>query len=68
MADSVIVGGSSGVGLLVAQRLADRGDPVVITSREAARADQVAPQISAAARRDALDMARPEMIADARVT
>ena len=49
MAHSVIVGGSSGIGLVIAQRLADQGDEVVITSREAARADAVAREIGSRA-------------------
>jgi len=62
---SVIVGGSSGLGRVIAQRLADRGDDVVITSRDAARAAAVAAEIGRATRGLALDLARPETIAGA---
>lgn len=65
MAHSVIVGGSSGIGLVIAQRLADRGDEVVITSRDAARADAMAREIGPGARGVALDLAQPETIEDA---
>ena len=44
---------------MIAQRLADRGDEVVITGRDAARADVVAKEIGASARGLALDLARP---------
>ena len=65
MAHSVIVGGSSGIGLVIARRLADQGDEVVITSREAARADAVAREIGSRARGLGLDLARPEAIENA---
>lgn len=62
MAHSVIVGGSSGLGQVIAQRLADRGDEVVITSRDVARAAAVAEQIGHGARGVALDLGHPETI------
>jgi len=65
MAHSVVVGGSSGLGLVIAQRLADGGDEVVITSRDAAKAGAVAKQIGVHARGLVLDLARPETIEDA---
>ncbi|MFD7619235.1 SDR family NAD(P)-dependent oxidoreductase [Streptomyces sp. NPDC059802] len=65
MTTSVLVGGSSGLGRAVAQRLADRGDSVVITSRSQERATAVAREIGGAAQGLALDLARPETIADA---
>ena len=40
MATSVIVGGASGLGRVIAERLAERGDQVVITSRT----DEARPQ------------------------
>jgi len=36
---SVIVGGSSGIGFAVAEALAARGEKIVLTSRDAARAE-----------------------------
>lgn len=63
MATSVIVGGSSGLGRVVAQRFADRGDQVVITSRSRSRAEQVAAEIGGASRGLAIDLSRPETIA-----
>jgi NAD(P)-dependent dehydrogenase (short-subunit alcohol dehydrogenase family) len=43
---TIIVGGSSGLGRAVAQRFADRGDTVIITSRTMARADTAATEIT----------------------
>jgi NAD(P)-dependent dehydrogenase (short-subunit alcohol dehydrogenase family) len=65
MANSVIVGGSAGLGLAIAQRLAARGDDVVVTSRDVATADAVAREIGPTARGIALQLASPESIADA---
>ena len=64
MPTSVIVGGASGLGRVIAQRLAERGDQVLITSRTKARADQVAGEIGGATRGLAIDLARPETIAN----
>lgn len=65
MPRAVIVGGSSGLGRAIAQRFADRGDQVVITSRTTSRADAVAAEIGGATRGLAIDLARPETIANA---
>src|SRR6478609_9522264 len=62
---SIIVGGSSGLGRAVAQRFADRGDTVVITSRTTAHADAVAGEIGGMTRGLALDLSQPETIATA---
>ncbi|WP_335935022.1 SDR family NAD(P)-dependent oxidoreductase [Streptomyces sp. PTD5-9] len=65
---SVVVGGSSGLGRAVAQRLADRGDTLVVTSRSRERAAAVAGEIGGGARGLPLDLARPETSADALAT
>jgi NAD(P)-dependent dehydrogenase (short-subunit alcohol dehydrogenase family) len=62
MAHSVIVGGSSGLGLAIAQRLASRGDEVVITGRQADKAEAVARELGSGTRGLAMDLARPETI------
>jgi NAD(P)-dependent dehydrogenase (short-subunit alcohol dehydrogenase family) len=62
MTTSVVVGGSSGIGEYIAQRFADRGDEVVITSRDASRARDVADSIGGRTRGIALDLADPESI------
>jgi NAD(P)-dependent dehydrogenase (short-subunit alcohol dehydrogenase family) len=65
MTVSVIVGGTGGLGRLLAQRFADRGDEVVITSRTRATADAAAQEIGGHTRGLALDLVRPETIAEA---
>jgi NAD(P)-dependent dehydrogenase (short-subunit alcohol dehydrogenase family) len=64
---SIIVGGSGGLGRAVAQRFADRGDTVIITSRTTARADTVATEIGGTTRGLGVDLSRPETIAAALV-
>jgi short chain dehydrogenase len=49
IAQSVIVGGSTGIGLTLAQRLAARGEDVVVTSRDAATAEGVARELGPSA-------------------
>lgn len=61
----MIIGGSSGLGRVIAERLAARGDEVTISSRDAGTADAVAAEIGPRARAVALDLARPETIASA---
>ena len=63
MTTSVVVGGSSGLGRFIAQRLASRGDDVVVTSRDPERAAQVAGEIGGTAVVLAIDLTRPEGIA-----
>jgi NAD(P)-dependent dehydrogenase (short-subunit alcohol dehydrogenase family) len=65
MATSVIVGGSSGLGRVIAERFAARGDHVIITSRDRARAEAVAAEIGHGARGIAADLAQPETLAAA---
>jgi NAD(P)-dependent dehydrogenase (short-subunit alcohol dehydrogenase family) len=60
---AVIVGGTSGLGRQVAQVLAARGDDVVITGRDKAKAEAVAGQIGGRTRGLALDIAVPTEIA-----
>jgi NAD(P)-dependent dehydrogenase (short-subunit alcohol dehydrogenase family) len=65
MTTSVIVGGSSGLGRAIAERFAARGDHVIITSRDRARAEAVAAEIGHEARGIAADLAQPETLAAA---
>jgi NAD(P)-dependent dehydrogenase (short-subunit alcohol dehydrogenase family) len=65
MTVSVIVGGTGGLGRMLAQRFADRGDEVVITSRTRATAEAAAEEIGGSTRGLALDLVHPETIADA---
>jgi NAD(P)-dependent dehydrogenase (short-subunit alcohol dehydrogenase family) len=61
----VIVGGTRGIGRELARAYAERGDDVVITGRDGARAAEVAAGIGGGARGIALDLARPAEIAGA---
>jgi NAD(P)-dependent dehydrogenase (short-subunit alcohol dehydrogenase family) len=59
----VIVGGTSGLGRRLAEKYATKGRSVVITGRDAERAEAVAGEISDAARGVALELAEPRGIA-----
>lgn len=60
----VIVGGTGGIGRDLAQKLADRGDDVVISGRDSARAQIIAAEIGGRTRGLGFDLAEPEKIAD----
>jgi NAD(P)-dependent dehydrogenase (short-subunit alcohol dehydrogenase family) len=68
LAQAIVVGGTSGIGRVVAEQLAARGDSVVITGRDQERAAAVAGKIGDSVRGLALDLARPAEIAAALVT
>jgi NAD(P)-dependent dehydrogenase (short-subunit alcohol dehydrogenase family) len=59
----VIVGGTAGIGRHLAQKLARRGDEVVITGRETARAQAIAAEIGGRTRGIGYDLAEPATIA-----
>lgn len=61
----VIIGGSTGIGRAIAQRYADAGREVVVTSRDPERAASVATEIGGRTRGIALDLAQPRDIAGA---
>lgn len=65
MKTSVVVGGSNGLGRAIAEHLAARGEAVVITSRDKARAEAVAAEIGGNTRGLAVDLAEPASIAAA---
>jgi short-subunit dehydrogenase len=50
VAHSVIIGGTGGLGQVIAQRLADRGDDLVITSRDLRRVEAATGKIDGMAR------------------
>jgi short-subunit dehydrogenase len=60
---TVIIGGTSGLGLTLAKVLAGRGDEVVITGRDPAKSQAVAKEIGGRTRGLALDLANPSEIA-----
>ncbi|MGY6021907.1 SDR family oxidoreductase [Streptomyces spinosirectus] len=64
MTGTLIVGGSGGLGSVIAQHFARRADDVIVTSRDKARAETVAARIGGGTRGLALDLARPETISD----
>ena len=61
----LVVGGTSGIGREIARFFAERGDEVVLTGREAHRAETVAKELGGAARGLAFDLARPLELAGA---
>ena len=68
MADNgsvVIIGGTSEIGKRIAQRYADKGESVVVTSRDSAKAQAAAKEIGNNATGVAVDLNKPEEIADA---
>ena len=62
MTSTLIVGGSGGLGGVIAEHFADRGDDVVVTARDRARAEEAAARIGGGTRGLALDLGRPETI------
>lgn len=59
----IVVGGTSGIGRRIAQTLADRGESVVITGRDAGRAQSIAAEIGGKTTAIAVDLAQPQTIA-----
>jgi NAD(P)-dependent dehydrogenase (short-subunit alcohol dehydrogenase family) len=60
----VIVGGTQGLGRELAQSYADEGRDVVVTGRDAARAEAAANEIGGSTRGVGFDLAEPETIAE----
>jgi NAD(P)-dependent dehydrogenase (short-subunit alcohol dehydrogenase family) len=60
--NTIVVGGSDGIGRRIAERLSQRGDDVIITSRSAERASAVANEIGNGTRGLPLDLSSPETI------
>jgi NAD(P)-dependent dehydrogenase (short-subunit alcohol dehydrogenase family) len=66
MADgALVIGGTRGIGRVIAEQLAARGDAVIIAGRDHARAEAVAAEIGRGVRGIACDLSRPEHIAEA---
>lgn len=65
MSVSVVVGGSSGLGRVIAERLAHKGKQVIVTSRTQARAEQVAAEMGHGVQGLAVDLSQPSTIAEA---
>ena len=62
---TVVIGGTSGIGLEVARARAERGDEVVLTGRDAERAAEVAASVGASVSGLALDLNDPHGLAGA---
>jgi NAD(P)-dependent dehydrogenase (short-subunit alcohol dehydrogenase family) len=62
---AVIIGGTQGLGRELARQMAERGESVVLTGRDSARATAVANEIGRGARGLAVDLSRPTEIAAA---
>jgi NAD(P)-dependent dehydrogenase (short-subunit alcohol dehydrogenase family) len=63
---SLVIGGASdGVGGVIARKFANRGDNVIVTSRDAARAAAAAKEIGGNTRGLAIDLSQPDTIAAA---
>lgn len=60
----LVVGGTGGLGRQIARHYVDRGVPTVITGRDADRAQEVAAELGETASGRALDLSKPETIAD----
>jgi NAD(P)-dependent dehydrogenase (short-subunit alcohol dehydrogenase family) len=65
MTTTVVVGGTSGMGLEVARHRRDQGDQVVLTGRDPARATEVAASVGAGVESRGFDLAEPHTIAGA---
>jgi NAD(P)-dependent dehydrogenase (short-subunit alcohol dehydrogenase family) len=62
---TVVIGGTSGIGLEVARARAERGDEVVLTGRDAGRAAEVAASVGASVSGLAVDLNDPHGLAGA---
>lgn len=61
----VVIGGSKGLGRAISQHYVDQGRKVVVTSRDAGRAEAVAKELGESARGIAVDLTHPHDIASA---
>lgn len=61
----VVIGGTSGIGQVIADRGAARGDQVIVTCRDSGRAREAANRIGGGAEGLAVDLSRPAEIAPA---
>lgn len=65
MAELLVVGGTSGIGREIARRAVARGDRVVLSGRDAARAKEVADALGGGASGIALELTETRAVADA---
>ncbi|RSN19346.1 short-chain dehydrogenase [Amycolatopsis sp. WAC 04169] len=65
MSNVVIIGGTSGIGRELGEYYAGRGHSVVVTGRDAERAEKIAAEIGETVRGVAVDLAEPQGITEA---
>jgi NAD(P)-dependent dehydrogenase (short-subunit alcohol dehydrogenase family) len=66
MADgAIVIGGTKGIGRVIADLLAARGETVVVTGRDRVGAEAVAAEIGGAARGLGVDLSKPDTVAAA---
>jgi len=63
--NAIIIGGTQGIGLEIAQQMVQRGDQVIITSRDKARTEKVAAELGHGVKALAVDLSKPHDIAAA---
>jgi len=63
MSHLLVIGGTTGLGRVIAERAAQRGDTDTISGRDSARAQATASEVGAGARGIAVDLAKPASIA-----
>jgi NAD(P)-dependent dehydrogenase (short-subunit alcohol dehydrogenase family) len=61
----LVVGGTAGIGLEIARYYVDQGSSVILTGRDATRAESVAGELGSGARGVALELSEPDGIPDA---
>lgn len=61
----VIIGGTSGIGLELAQRAAARRESVILSGRDKARAEEIAASVGGTTRGIAVDLSQPDTLAEA---
>jgi NAD(P)-dependent dehydrogenase (short-subunit alcohol dehydrogenase family) len=63
--NAIVIGGTQGIGLEIARLMAARGDQVIVTGRESARANAAATAVGQGASSLAVDLSKPHDIAAA---
>ncbi|HEX7075284.1 MAG TPA: SDR family oxidoreductase [Hyphomicrobiaceae bacterium] len=63
--NAIIIGGTQGIGLEIAQQMVQRGDQVIITGRDKARTEKVAAELGHGVKALAVDLSKPHDIAAA---
>jgi NAD(P)-dependent dehydrogenase (short-subunit alcohol dehydrogenase family) len=59
---AIVIGGTGGLGLPIARRLVERGEEVIVTSRDLGRAESAAERLGPDVRGIAVDLAQPKSL------